>query len=116
MTDNNLIVPRVLGEAVELPPLVIMVGVFVGASVAGILGALLAAPVIASVREILIYLYAKMWDQDPFPPQAEEPAPVQPSLRAQLKAGWAKIRPAFIHPPKLPTSEKSQAETPENQL
>jgi predicted PurR-regulated permease PerM len=116
MTENNLIVPRVLGEAVELPPLVIMVGVFVGASVAGILGALLAAPVIASVREILIYLYAKMWDQEPFPPQTEEPAPVRPSLLAQLKAGWAKIRQAFSHQPKLPTPEKSQAETPEKQL
>ena len=63
MTENNLIVPRVLGDAVELPPLVVMVGVFVGANVAGIPGALLAAPVIASTREILRYVYAKIWNE-----------------------------------------------------
>ena len=40
--ENNLIVPRVLGGAVKLHPLVIMGGVVVGATVAGIAGALLA--------------------------------------------------------------------------
>ncbi len=66
--ENAFVVPRVLGEAVELHPLVVMVGVVVGASFAGILGALLAAPVIASTREILSYVYAKILDKDPFPP------------------------------------------------
>lgn len=66
--ENNFIVPRVLGGAVKLHPLVIMGGVVVGASVAGIAGALLAAPVIASGKEILSYLYAKILSQEPFPP------------------------------------------------
>jgi predicted PurR-regulated permease PerM len=65
--ENNLIVPRVLGDAVELPPLVVMTGVLVGASVGGILGALLAIPVIATSREILRYVYSKMLGEDPFP-------------------------------------------------
>lgn len=65
--ENNFIVPRVLGEAVELPALAVMIGVVVGASVAGILGALLAAPVIASTREIVSYLYAKLLGKPPFP-------------------------------------------------
>ena len=48
-----MIVPRVLGDALELPPLIVITGVVVGASVGGILGALLATPVIATGREIL---------------------------------------------------------------
>lgn len=64
--ENNIIVPRVLGEAVELPPLVVMTGVLVGASVGGILGALLATPVVATGRELLVYAYKKMQGQDPF--------------------------------------------------
>jgi predicted PurR-regulated permease PerM len=63
--ENNFIVPRVLGDAVELPPLVVMTGVVVGASVGGILGALLATPVIATGREMLDYIYRKMLDREP---------------------------------------------------
>ena len=71
--ENNFIVPRVLGGAVKLHPLVIMGGVVIGASVAGIVGALLAAPVIASGKEIMSYLYAKILSQEPFPPTQVAP-------------------------------------------
>lgn len=67
--ENYLIVPRVLGEAVKIHPLVVIFGVLVGASVWGVLGALLAAPVIASGKEIVSYLFRKIMDEDPFPPE-----------------------------------------------
>ena len=82
--ENNFIVPRVLGGAVKLHPLVIMGGVVVGASVAGIAGALLAAPVIASGKEIMSYLYAKILSQNPFPPTQERPKEGPISWQEQL--------------------------------
>lgn len=115
VTENNLIVPRVLGEAVELPPLVVMIGVFIGASVAGIMGALLAAPVIASTREVLSYLWAKMLGRDPFPPQPVEIASPRLSTREQLRMLLANVQKVLSSRSKLPASEKSQAEAPENQ-
>ncbi len=72
--ENSVIVPRVLGDAVELPPLVVMTGVLVGSTTAGILGALLAAPVIGTGNEILRYVYRKLLGEEPFPPK---PAPKQ---------------------------------------
>jgi len=66
-TENNLIVPKILGDAVELHPLFVMAGVVVGATVAGIVGALIAAPTIASTRVLIAYAYAKIIDEDPFP-------------------------------------------------
>lgn len=75
--ENTFLVPRILGDAVDLHPLVVMLGVLIGASVAGILGALLAAPVIASVREIVRYLYLKILGEDPFPPGHELPEEVE---------------------------------------
>jgi predicted PurR-regulated permease PerM len=63
--ENNLIVPRVLGDALELPPLIVLTGIVVGASVGGILGALLATPVIASSHEVLRYIYRKMLGLEP---------------------------------------------------
>jgi predicted PurR-regulated permease PerM len=71
--ENNLIVPRVLGAAVELPPLIVMTGIVIGFSVGGILGALLATPVIATFREVLHYIYLKMQEQEPI--QEENAAP-----------------------------------------
>ena len=71
--ENNLVVPKVLGDAVDLPALVVMTGVFVGAELAGLLGALLATPVIATGREIIRYIYLKILGEDPFPPQQEMP-------------------------------------------
>lgn len=77
--ENSFVVPRVLGDAVGLSELVVMTGVLVGATVWGILGALLATPVIASVYEIVRYAYAKINDTPPFPPEqvAAQPAHMQ---------------------------------------
>ena len=63
--ENQLLVPRVIGTSVNLHPIVVLCGVVVGASLGGILGALLAAPTIASLRIIVRYLYAKLLDQQP---------------------------------------------------
>lgn len=73
--ENNIIVPRVLGDAVDLPPVVVMSGVLVGVNVAGLLGALLATPVIATAREIIRYAYHKILGEDPFPPVEAVPKP-----------------------------------------
>jgi predicted PurR-regulated permease PerM len=81
--ENNLIVPRVLGDAVDLPPLVVMTGAVIGASVGGILGVMLATPVIATGREILGYLYRKLLDREPFPREESVPEPGPASFPAR---------------------------------
>ena len=55
-----IIEPRVLGERLHLPPLLIFLGVLGGAVLGGIVGALLAVPLIASLREIIAY-----WQERP---------------------------------------------------
>ncbi len=74
--ENNFVVPRVMGQELKLHPLVVLIGILVGAASFGILGALLASPVIAMTKIILKYLYMKVLGEDPFPPEApgaEEP-------------------------------------------
>lgn len=65
--ENNYLVPRIMGHSLGLHPLVVLVGVVVGSSFAGILGAFLAAPVLASIKIIGWYAHAKLTDQPPFP-------------------------------------------------
>ncbi|MBV7339541.1 AI-2E family transporter [Chloroflexi bacterium TSY] len=64
--ENGVIVPRVIGDSVNLHPVVVICGVIVGLSTVGILGAFLAAPVIATVRVVGSYIHAKLLDNPPF--------------------------------------------------
>jgi predicted PurR-regulated permease PerM len=63
----NLVAPRVMGQAVAIRPAIVMIGLMAGAAIGGLLGALLAVPVIASLRDVIAYIYAKLIDRDPFP-------------------------------------------------
>jgi predicted PurR-regulated permease PerM len=90
--ENYVIVPRVLGGAVELHPLVVLTGVLVGATTWGILGALLAAPTIASCREIIIYLYNKILDQEPFPPELEEDVSIKIAIPESVTEKFEQIK------------------------
>lgn len=74
--ENNYLVPRIIGSSVKLHPMVVIVGAIAGASIAGILGIFLAAPVIASARILLSYIYSKLQDLEPFP-ESEQPASVR---------------------------------------
>ncbi|MEJ2560917.1 MAG: AI-2E family transporter [Anaerolineae bacterium] len=80
--ENSVIVPRLIGQALDLPPILVMAGVVVGASVGGILGAFMAAPLIATLRIVAIYAYNKILGRPPFPSEMapaiaqEEAAPV----------------------------------------
>ncbi|MGA9532191.1 MAG: AI-2E family transporter [Anaerolineales bacterium] len=62
--DLNYLIPRVIGRRIRLHPLVIILGIVLGASLAGVLGILLAAPTIASARVLGRYLKAYLFDLD----------------------------------------------------
>jgi predicted PurR-regulated permease PerM len=64
--EDSVLTPSIQGHAVEMPPPVIMLSVLVGAHEFGLLGAILAVPVVASLRAVLGYLYAKVQRRDPF--------------------------------------------------
>jgi HAD superfamily hydrolase (TIGR01549 family) len=70
-TENAYFVPRIMGRRLRLHPVVVFIGVLAGGTIAGAIGVLLAAPVIATLRVVLIYIYAKMLDKVPFPPEEE---------------------------------------------
>ncbi len=88
--ENNLIVPKVLGDAVDIHPLIIFIGVIVGATTWGILGALLAAPIIGSVKEIVSYLYRKVLGETPFPP--DSPTEEDADSESKISELWQRIQ------------------------
>ena len=58
--ENNLLVPRIQGESVGVHPAVLTVTLIVGASVFGLLGVILAAPVTAIARDLYRYAYRRL--------------------------------------------------------
>jgi predicted PurR-regulated permease PerM len=64
--DLNYLIPRIIGRSVKLPPMVVILGIVAGAAMAGVLGVVLAAPTIASLRVIGRYVYANLVGIEPF--------------------------------------------------
>ncbi len=73
--DLNYLIPRIIGRSVRLPPLVVILGIFTGASLAGVLGIVFAAPTIASARILARYILAYLFDLEPFPEEVAPPLP-----------------------------------------
>lgn len=75
--ENIYLVPRFVGGQVRLHPAVTFVAIVSGTMVFGLLGVLLATPIVASARTLLIYVYRKLTDQEPF----DELAPPKTDVR-----------------------------------
>jgi predicted PurR-regulated permease PerM len=63
--ENNLLVPKVLGDAVKLHPAVMILALVVGGGLLGIGGAILAAPVVAIARDLYRYTFERLHERPP---------------------------------------------------
>jgi predicted PurR-regulated permease PerM len=82
--ENYFLVPRIIGYHLQLHPLVVLLGVVAGATIAGVMGILLAAPLLATTRLILRYIYCKLVDELPFAQGDEVLQPVDTAVIPKL--------------------------------
>jgi predicted PurR-regulated permease PerM len=69
MTDvimDNFVVPRLMSNALRVHPAAVMVSALVAFNLLGVIGMVLAAPVLATLKLFLEYVLAKLFDQDPW--------------------------------------------------
>lgn len=71
-TEDYLVIPNVIGRVVRLHPVIVIFALLSGGVVFGLLGVVLAVPFAATLRLVLIYVRAKLRDEDPFAPLTEE--------------------------------------------
>ena len=82
--ENNIIQPLVYKRTVELHPLIVIVAILIGASLLGVLGALLAIPIAATVQSVVrdLYIYRRAdqarREEPPEPPAPAGPVPPTP--------------------------------------
>lgn len=72
--ENNVIQPRIQSRAVQLDPLVVLISVLFGSTLAGVLGALLAIPVAASIQITVREYLALRRADDPGPASSSSTA------------------------------------------
>jgi predicted PurR-regulated permease PerM len=65
--ENHILVPKVLGDAIELHPAVMILALVVGGALFGIGGAILAAPTVAAARDLYRYGFHRLGGQPPAP-------------------------------------------------
>lgn len=76
----NLLLPRVVGVALDLSPFLVILSLLAGWALAGIVGMFLAAPVVATIKLLGRYVLRKLLDQPPFPEPESTPEPPSPPL------------------------------------
>jgi predicted PurR-regulated permease PerM len=91
--ENHILVPKVMGDAVDLHPAVLIMSLVIGGALFGIGGAILAAPTVAAGRDLYRYGFHRFGGQPPAnakelamhgvrpppPPEPEEPEEPPPS-------------------------------------
>jgi predicted PurR-regulated permease PerM len=88
---------RIMSHTLKVHAAAIMIAVIVAADLLGLLGVLIAAPILATVQLAYTYVFRKLNDEDPWPPEEHHESY---SLRKQFKDWMGKIRP----PRKKPVS------------
>jgi len=63
---DNLVVPRVMGRSLGVHPAAVLVVAIIAANLIGLIGLLLAAPVLATVNLVGRYTIRKMFDRNPW--------------------------------------------------
>jgi predicted PurR-regulated permease PerM len=80
---DNLVNPRFMGKTLGVHPAAVLVAALVAANLIGIIGIVLAAPVLASMVLLTRYFSRKMFDIDPWPPTTQ---PVK-----RMEYPWARL-------------------------
>lgn len=92
---DNYISPRFLGRTLDIHPAAVLIAALLMANLFGLVGIFLAAPIVATIKAVSLYVFRKMFDQDPWPEHEEEPTPIEfPWYRwsKQFRNWLAKLR------------------------
>jgi len=73
---DNLVSPRIMGRSLGVHPAAVLVVAIIAANLIGLIGLVLAAPVLASVSLLGRYTVRKMFDRDPWTETVHLPEPI----------------------------------------
>jgi putative heme transporter len=96
--EGHVVAPNVFGQALRINPLLVIFALLLGGEVAGFIGAFIALPIAAIIRESIVYLRRHLaferWDLPGVAPRREAPPPesAPPALPAPAPGDGAATR------------------------
>jgi predicted PurR-regulated permease PerM len=84
---DNLVSPRIMADVLKVHPAGVLVMALIAANLLGILGVVIAAPILATLKLFGQYILRKMFDQDPWP-ESEPEVRTRPTLSALARLRW----------------------------
>lgn len=89
---DNIIVPKLMGQTLGVHPAGVLIAALVAARLLGIIGLVLAAPVLATINLLGRYIIRKMFDLEPWPEPEIHDEPLEMPISRALKRGWVWVR------------------------
>lgn len=75
LIEANVLNPKIIGTAAKIHPVLVIFALFLGEASYGLVGALLAVPLLSAIQVIFMYFYRKRWAAPIVPPTAPVPLP-----------------------------------------
>lgn len=86
---DSLVAPRILAKALKVHPAFVLIAAILAANLIGILGIIIAAPLLATLTLFGRYTLKKMLDKDPWPEEESVSSPPSgPSLLKKIRNWW----------------------------
>jgi predicted PurR-regulated permease PerM len=103
---DNLVAPRLMSQALKVHPAFVLIAAIVAANLLGILGVVVAAPLLATLQLLGRYTMRKLLDRDPWPASEEALTPLPMSKFTRRLRHWLNRR-------KIGTAETEKSAPPE---
>jgi predicted PurR-regulated permease PerM len=84
--EANLLNPKIIGTTAKIHPVLVIFSLFLGEHAYGLVGALLAVPVLSAISVVFMYLYRKAWKEAPRAPARSPSGTSAPIPRPEAAA------------------------------
>lgn len=94
---DNIVSPRIMADALKVHPAAVLVAAIIALDLLGVLGVIVAAPMLATLQLAARYVTRKMLDIDPWEGLEDKPTPepIREQLSAKMdtiRGWWQKLR------------------------
>ncbi|HPH96672.1 MAG TPA: AI-2E family transporter [Anaerolineaceae bacterium] len=89
---DSFIATAIMSGTLKIHPAAMLIAALAGAAILGMVGVLLATPVLATIKLIFEYILNKLLDRDPWEHMALAPRPEPTALQRWLVERWGRFR------------------------
>ncbi len=91
LVENNFLVPKIQSDAIDLHPSMVITALVIGGAIFGLLGAILALPVTAGLRDVFKYLFRRASEIGGNPAEGDEAALSHDARIASMEEAGARF-------------------------